>query len=119
MRVGNPSEQRFPHAHVYMAIYAKSSSFSDSLMYSFGDNAVKEIDNRFKMKNRGTAATQSEETAAPGEKEAKILNTREKLTKFKEETRDNIKQLVKDDEMREQFYDKVSKIKNQRSARYE
>lgn len=119
MRVGNPSDHRFPQSHVYMAIYAKSSSFSDSLMYSFGDHALKEIDKRFNAKSKAAAPAQTDETAVAAEKEVKILNARAKLSKFKEETRNNIDKMMNDEEMREQFYDRVSKIKNQRSVRYD
>ena len=51
-------------------------------MYSFGDNALKEIDMRFKMKNKAIAATQKTDFMTFGEKDGKIVNTRDKLKKF-------------------------------------
>ena len=89
MRIGNPQEHRFPQAHVYLAIYAKSSSFSDTLMYSCGEGALKELDVRLKQKIKAANYTPQAETIGSSgafDKDGRIMNARDKLVKFKADT---------------------------------
>lgn len=44
MKIAAQGELRFPQPHVYLAIYARTATFKDQLMYSFGAQAEKTIE---------------------------------------------------------------------------
>lgn len=113
MKIGFQGEPRFPQPHVYLAIYAHTSSFKDTLMYSFGDHAEQVIDQRFRLKSEGAAAnTQAEEKR----KEAKTFNTKQKLIKFQKDTEKQVGLLMLDKDMMKDFQSKLTNIKDEKQA---
>lgn len=64
MTIGVHGDSCFSHSFIYMAIYARTTTFKDRLVYAFGDQASKMIEQRSRSKNESSGQASQTPRAA-------------------------------------------------------